>query len=257
MPADRRRTKLKPPLPPPAPNAGLLSQAPNKVLQGQSTRRQDSTHAWAGHARTSLFITRRTSLGALIARARSLVLDEGATELKLFALGAAISHAFVLLYALLDILPYPLAQGGRAGMWFEVRTGTVQCQDVVRGRVSGLFDEDVGAGEGKREGGEGGKADGGEVAPGEEDWGDFGLCVEDEPSVEVRNKVSYRTLHVADKGSLPLRSCCIFLAEHLRRARRRRLGLPLRNAALPGMPERGAGWTSIRRMTKRRTRRHS
>lgn len=186
MPATRSRNarkvvKLKPALPPPQPGAGLLAQQPIKVLQGQGTRRSDSTHP--GHPRTTLFVTRRTKLGALIARAKSLVLDEGATELRLYALGAAISHAFVLLHALMDILPYPIAGPGRAGMWFEIKTGTTECKDVVPGRLSGLNGEEAMEAEG-------GKEDEGPVKPGEEDWGDLGLFVEDKPEIETRNKVS-------------------------------------------------------------------
>lgn len=194
MPPSRSRkvVKLKPPLPPPQPGASLLAQQPLKVLQGQGTRRSDSTHP--GHARTSLFITRRTKLGALIARARSLVLDEGATELRLYALGAAISHAFVLLHALMDILPYPVAGDGRAGMWFEIKTGTTECRDMVQGKLSGLggqeevqTEKEVTTKKGEREG-EGEEA--GEVEPGEEDWGDLGLFIEEEPEIQTRNKVS-------------------------------------------------------------------
>lgn len=182
MPATRSRkvVKLKPALPPPPPDAGLLAQQPIKTLQGQGTRRSDSTHP--GHPRTTLFVTRRTKLGALIARAKSLVLDEGATELKLYALGAAISHAFVLLHALMDILPYPIAGPGRAGMWFEIRTGTTECKDMVSGKLSGLNGEeamDTGHKEGEEE-------------PGEEDWGDLGLFIEDKPEIQTRNKVSFR-----------------------------------------------------------------
>lgn len=195
MPPTRSRkvVKLKPALPVPPPGAGLLAQQPTKVLQGQGTRRADSTHA--GHARTSLFVTRRTKLGALIARAKGLALDEGATELRLYALGAAISHAFVLLHALMDILPYPVARPGKAGMWFEVRTGTTECRDMVQGRLSGLAAETAPDADGtEADGGrekEGPRMADAEDEPGEEDWGDLGLFVEDAPEIQTRNKVSF------------------------------------------------------------------
>ncbi|EJT50476.1 hypothetical protein A1Q1_00217 [Trichosporon asahii var. asahii CBS 2479] len=190
MPATRSRkvVKLKPALPPPEPGAGFLAQQPIKVLQGQGTRRSDSTHP--GHPRTTLFVTRRTKLGALIARAKSLVLDEGATELKLYALGAAISHTFVLLHALMDILPYPIAGPGRAGMWFEIRTGTTECKDEIPGKRSGLNGvEAMDAEGGKEEEDEGGK-------PGEEDWGDLGFFVEDKAEIQTRNKI---VLHISGR----------------------------------------------------------
>lgn len=246
MPATRSRkvVKLKPALPPPEPGAGFLAQQPIKVLQGQGTRRSDSTHP--GHPRTTLFVTRRTKLGALIARAKSLVLDEGATELKLYALGAAISHAFVLLHALMDILPYPIAGPGRAGMWFEIRTGTTECKDEIPGKRSGLNGEEAMDAEGgKEEEDEGGK-------PGEEDWGDLGFFVEDKAEIQTRNKVSYRC---RDKltNSRRLRLSCISRDENRRQtpSRRRRRGRRPRSARLARAARTRARWTLTPRTTRR------
>lgn len=242
MPATRSRkvVKLKPALPPPQPGAGLLAQQPIKVLQGQGTRRADSTHA--GHARTTLFVTRRTKLGALIARAKSLVLDEGATELRLYALGAAISHAFVLLHALMDILPYPVAGPGRAGMWFEIKTGTTECRDMVQGKLSGLDEQEAMQTEGEEK----------EEVPGEEDWGDLGLFIEDKPEIQTRNKVSLSLPSGKLTGSHQSRSCSTSLGgnRRLMPSRRRRLGRRRRSGAQHAA---ATAWTS----TPRTMRRHS
>lgn len=76
------RTKFPPPLPAsrasshPATRAnGQLPTLPIKVLQGQSTRRTDATKP--GYSRDMVFVTRRTSLGSLMSRCRSLLVDEG------------------------------------------------------------------------------------------------------------------------------------------------------------------------------------
>lgn len=50
------------------------------------------------------------------------------THLVLHALGAAIPHAFLLLHALLDCLPYPRSP---RGLWYEIKTGSVECIDEV------------------------------------------------------------------------------------------------------------------------------
>ena len=51
--------------------------------------------------------------------------------LRLLAIGAAIPQALLLLHALMDILPFPK---GEKGMWFEIRTGSVECLDEVSRR---------------------------------------------------------------------------------------------------------------------------
>ncbi|OWZ37732.1 hypothetical protein C366_04617 [Cryptococcus neoformans Tu401-1] len=127
-------------LPPPAPPKQRSSAHPSalihpshkaptvplKPLQGVSKTRGDAGKA--GHGRECIFVTRKTALGALMGRCRSLVVDEGYTSLTLYALGPAISHALLLLHALLDLLPYPK---GEKGMWYEIRTGSVECVDEV------------------------------------------------------------------------------------------------------------------------------
>lgn len=66
-------TKLKPP--PPAPPATKPTPTlPTKILQGAGTRRNTER---AGYPRNAMFITRKTSLGSLLARARGIILDEG------------------------------------------------------------------------------------------------------------------------------------------------------------------------------------
>lgn len=50
------------------------------------------------------------------------------THLIIHALGAAIPHACLLLHALLDALPYPR---GPRGLWYEIKTGSVDCIDEV------------------------------------------------------------------------------------------------------------------------------
>lgn len=56
------------------------------------------------------------------------------TQLTLYALGAAIPQAFLLLHAVLDILPYPV---GPKGMWYELTTTTVECTDEVQAAEEG------------------------------------------------------------------------------------------------------------------------
>lgn len=50
------------------------------------------------------------------------------TRLRIHALSAAIPQAMMLLHALLDILPYPRSP---RGLWYEVRTDSVECTDEV------------------------------------------------------------------------------------------------------------------------------
>ena len=51
------------------------------------------------------------------------------TQLRFQAMGAAIPQALLLLHAMMDILPYPK---GDKGMWYEIRTGSVECVDEVK-----------------------------------------------------------------------------------------------------------------------------
>ncbi|WVR09396.1 hypothetical protein IAU60_006463 [Kwoniella sp. DSM 27419] len=128
-----RKRKIPPPLPAPPtvsshPSAsvhpkGVATTLPIKPLQGVSRRSQSSKD---GFRREVIFVTRKTGLGALMGRCRSLVVDEGYTSLRFHAIGAAIPQALLLLHALLDLLPYPV---GEKGMWHELRTGSVECVD--------------------------------------------------------------------------------------------------------------------------------
>lgn len=129
-------------------------------------------------------MTRSTGLGLLIGRCRSLVVDEGYTTLRLHAISAAIPQALLLLHALMDILPYPK---GEKGMWYELRTGSVECVD------------EVSRGAGGREGDKAKAVDGMNL----DDHGgmdDIGGMEEDEPEQQFRLKLVVhpdRPLHLA------------------------------------------------------------
>lgn len=43
-------------------------------------------------------------------------------------MSAAIPHALLLLYALMDLLPYP---AGPRGMWYEIHTGSTETIDEL------------------------------------------------------------------------------------------------------------------------------
>ncbi|EIW71619.1 hypothetical protein TREMEDRAFT_60541 [Tremella mesenterica DSM 1558] len=170
------RRKLAPPLPPvsssshPGAINGRQPNLPLKTLQGLKTRRTDSTKA--GYGREVVLVTRKSGLGTLIGRCRSLVLDEGYTTLTLHALSAAIPHALLLLHALLDILPYPKGSGG---MWYEIKTGSVECVD----EVSTLPDLSNPTG-----------------LEGEEEFPGVGAIEEDEPELIHTDSTSYRTTEI-------------------------------------------------------------
>ncbi|BEI79685.1 hypothetical protein CcaverHIS002_0102140 [Cutaneotrichosporon cavernicola] len=138
-----RPNKLRPPAPP-APPAQSKQTLPTKMLLGQGLRRTDTQRP--GFGRETIFVTRKTSLGSLLGRARGLVLDEGLSHITLYALGAAIPHALLLLHALLDVLPYP---AGPNGVWYEMETGSVVCTDEVNGETEddllglGAVEEDM------------------------------------------------------------------------------------------------------------------
>ena len=78
-----KRRKLAPRLPPKTtwsshPDIkpdGTHRTLPVKTLQGRRTRRSDGSHP--GYGRQVVFVTRKVSLGALMGRCRSLVVDEG------------------------------------------------------------------------------------------------------------------------------------------------------------------------------------
>ena len=101
------------------------------------------------------------------------------TRLTLHALSAAIPQALLLLHALMDILPYPK---GPRGLWYEIRTGTVECADEITKSTSST-------GKGK-EGGKGQDL----AATMEVDEGEFagiGDLEVDEPERVVRQKVRH------------------------------------------------------------------
>ncbi|WVQ95177.1 hypothetical protein IAU59_002271 [Kwoniella sp. CBS 9459] len=154
---NNKKRKLPPPLPHPPTTSSHASAsihlkrvAPTtriKTLQGVSKTRSDGTKD--GFGREVVFVTRKTGLGALMGRCRSLVVDEGYTSLRFHAIGAAIPQAMLLLYALLDLLPYPV---GDKGMWYEIRTGSVECVDEVEAEAEVETDPsatDKGKGKGK------------------------------------------------------------------------------------------------------------
>lgn len=100
-------------------------------------------------------------------------------------MAAAIPHAILLLHALLDILPYPQ---GSNGMWYEIRTGSVQCIDEVRPSRKGKE---------KAEQGDKTDTEGNvQMAPVSTDHDldldleGIGAVEEDEPHIESRLKVS-------------------------------------------------------------------
>lgn len=69
--------KLRPPPPTPLPNPSTRPPPtqPFKLLQGAGVRRTDTQRP--GFGRADVFVTRKTSLGSLLARVRSLVMAEG------------------------------------------------------------------------------------------------------------------------------------------------------------------------------------
>ncbi|WWC71344.1 uncharacterized protein I206_105298 [Kwoniella pini CBS 10737] len=144
-------------IPPPLPNKPFRSSHPSasihpngkaptfplKTLQGISKTRSESTKD--GYGREVIFVTRKTGLGMLLGRCRSLVIDEGYSSLRFHAIGAAIPQCLLLLHSLLDILPYPK---GERGMWYEIKTGSVECIDEISQRGKKSNDEKEGEEEG-------------------------------------------------------------------------------------------------------------
>lgn len=95
-------------------------------------------------------------------------------------MAAAIPHAILLLHALLDILPYPK---GANGMWYEIRTGSVECIDEMKPSRKGKEKEKQTDSEGD--------VQMAVVTPGEElDLAGIGSVEEDEPQTQARLKVS-------------------------------------------------------------------
>jgi hypothetical protein len=107
------------------------------------------------------------------------------TRIRLHAMAAAIPHAILLLHALLDILPYPQ---GSNGMWYEIRTGSVECVDEVRPSRKGKGKEKENAADAE-----------GDVqmvpvsADDDLDLAGIGAVEEDEPQIQSRLKVSTPT----------------------------------------------------------------
>lgn len=73
-PSHRKVKKLATRLPP-KPTSVTTQTLPIKVLQGRAAARTDGTRH--GYGREEVFVTRKVSLGALMGRCRSLVVDEG------------------------------------------------------------------------------------------------------------------------------------------------------------------------------------
>ncbi len=97
------------------------------------------------------------------------------TMLRLHAISAAIPQALLLLHALMDILPYPK---GEKGMWYEIRTGSLECVDEVSQPAKG----------------KGGKKTVDEEMDLDDIGGvehDIGGIVENEPDRQIRIKVSH------------------------------------------------------------------
>ncbi|WRT68640.1 uncharacterized protein IL334_005619 [Kwoniella shivajii] len=189
-PKSTNKRKLPPSLPPKPktsshPSAsihpnGKAPTLPLKTLQGVSKIRSDSTKDGIG--RESIFVTRKTGLGMLLGKCRSLVVDEGYTRLRFHAIGAAIPQSFLLLHALLDLLPYPV---GEKGMWYEIRTGSIECIDEISNstNVSGKGN------------------DGKEKEGDKEDWlNDIGGIEEDVPERKSRVKSTVQIdLHMSPR----------------------------------------------------------
>lgn len=108
------------------------------------------------------------------------------THLTLYALAAAIPHALLLLHSLLDILPYPV---GRKGMWYEIRTGSVECVDEIDGNV------DVVPGSGKR------RAGGGDATRKTGEEGEDGKKV-----IDARDQIEFEGLGMVEAAEPVLKS---------------------------------------------------
>ncbi|WVF67601.1 hypothetical protein IAT40_002359 [Kwoniella sp. CBS 6097] len=200
----KKKRKLPPPLPRPPiasthPSASIHPKrsAPTariKTLQGVSKVRSDT--AKDGFGREVIFVTRKTGLGTLMGRCRSLVVHEGYTSLRFHAIGAAIPQAMLLLYALLDLLPYPV---GDKGMWYEIRTGSVECIDEVGAKYSAKKVPGDGTGNDQQETGQGKAGDQDEDH--DLDWLDgMGDIEEDTPERRSRIKSTIQIdLHISPK----------------------------------------------------------
>ncbi|KAJ9104659.1 hypothetical protein QFC21_002157 [Naganishia friedmannii] len=129
--------------------------------------------------RNVVFVTRKTGLGSYMRRCKALLVDEGMNEITLHALCVAIPHAVMLLYALVDILPYP-----RQFVHHEIRTESVDCVDEMVG-----VEPVVG---GKAKGKGKGKAEEGKV---------FSIFEEDEGGLRSRTKSGIRITIRIGKGA--------------------------------------------------------
>ncbi|OCF57694.1 hypothetical protein L486_05157 [Kwoniella mangroviensis CBS 10435] len=174
------KRQYPPPLPPISKSKSSSTPTlPLKTLQGVSKTRTDSTKD--GFGREVVFVTRKTGLGMLMGRCRSLVVDEGYTSLRLHAIGAAIPQALLLLHALLDLLPYPT---GEKGMWYEIKTGSVECIDEIPPSTSKISE----------------KEDDAEAEEGMEWLKDVGALEEDKPERKIRIKSTIQIdLHISPR----------------------------------------------------------
>ncbi|KAJ9119973.1 hypothetical protein QFC24_005456 [Naganishia onofrii] len=134
--------------------------------------------------RNVVFVTRKTGLGSYMRRCKALLVDEGMNEITLHALCVAIPHAIMLLYALVDILPYP-----KQFIHHEIRTESVECMDemvVVDPAAVGKGGNGK-AGKGKGKADERGKA--------------FSIFEEDEGGLRSRTKSGIRITIRIGKGA--------------------------------------------------------
>ncbi|KAJ9113226.1 hypothetical protein QFC22_006065 [Naganishia vaughanmartiniae] len=159
-------------------NSGQATFGRPKAASGSNPTREIE-------GRNVVFVTRKTGLGSYMRRCKALLVDEGMNELTLHALCVAIPHAVMLLYALVDILPYP-----RRFIHHEIRTESVACLDEMvfvsreeqkAGKGGG------GNGNGKGKGKEGGKA--------------FSIFEEDEGGLKSRTKSGIRITIRIGKGA--------------------------------------------------------
>ncbi|KAF9239690.1 hypothetical protein BU15DRAFT_87989 [Melanogaster broomeanus] len=111
QPRRPRIRKLAPPRPFPTVSAASSATGPR------------SAHH---EGKNNICITRKTKLAAYLRRCRALLVDDGFKELRLSAMGAAISHLALLAVSLPPILPWAQDE-----VTVEVFTGSVEVHDEI------------------------------------------------------------------------------------------------------------------------------
>jgi hypothetical protein len=135
----------------------LTSDGQNVLGRPKDTSGSNPTRGIEG--RDVVFVTRKTGLGSYMRRCKALLVDDGyvfplcvrirvlivrrLNQITLHALCVAIPHAVMLLYALIDILPFP-----RQFIHHEIQTSSVECHDEMS-FVAGLAADGAGKGKGK------------------------------------------------------------------------------------------------------------